>query len=219
VTGIIKLATATAIVALMTAQAVAGDLDDRRKRPLDLPPKEKMEFVQPQPLVNWTGFYAGGHGGYGIATLTDEDSPLGLSFESPFVGASVGFDFAVGRIVVGPVAEYNIITADEIDATEWAVGLRGGIVVAPATMAYAKVMLTQLSIEPEGGGTETTIDGKRLAGGLETALTGNLFANLETSYTWYDLPNGYDTYYDAGDFRALAGLKFKLNGNLLKFND
>lgn len=157
-------------------------------------------------IVNWSGFYVGAQAGYGIATRTWEDSPFGESFESPILGAIAGYDISRGRFVFGAFGEYNYITADEAeDVSDWAVGLRGGVLLAPRTLLYTSVAYAHLSDDDDD------VNGIRAAIGTEFALSGNLFADLKANYTWYDLDDANDIQ-DAGDLRVLGGMKLKLNG-------
>jgi opacity protein-like surface antigen len=188
---------AASFFALAASSANASDLLDGLNEPA------------PQgTAVNWTGFYIGGYGGYGIGTYSGEDKPLGISFESPILSANAGFDIARDRFVFGPFVEYTYITADEAeDVTDWAAGVRAGVVVAPRTLLYGSIAYAQLSDDDE------SVDGLRAGLGTEFAISGNLFVDTKVNYTWYDLEELND-HYDAGDLRALVGLKIKLNGDL-----
>ena len=158
--------------------------------------------------VNWTGFYLGGHVGYGIGTLSSDGSPVGLSFESPIISATAGFDFARDRFVFGPFAEYTYITADEAeDIDDWAVGVRAGIVVAPRTLLYGSAAYARLGDGGDG------VDGLRAGLGTEFAVSDNIFVDTKVNYTWYDLEDA-NSLLDAGDLRALVGLKIKLNSGI-----
>lgn len=186
----------------LAASANASDLLDG----LNDPAPAETQGVH----VNWSGFYVGGYAGYGIGTLSLEDDPLGASFESPFLSAIAGFDIQRDRFVFGPFVEYTYITADEAeDITDWAAGVRAGVVVAPRTLLYGSLAYAQLSDDD----SDESVDGLRAGLGTEFAVSGNVFVDTKVNYTWYDLEEDND-YYDAGDLRAMIGLKVKLNSDL-----
>lgn len=197
-----KIASGVALAALITSPALAADLDRSFK---DSP----SQYYEGGPIVNWSGFYVGGSAGYGIGTITYEDSPFGGSFESPVLSAMAGFDIARGRFVFGPFAEYTYITDDAAEeVTDWAVGLRAGYIVAPRTLLYGSLAYASLGIDDED------VNGLRAGIGTEHAIGGGLFLDLKANYTWYDLED-YSAYADLNDFRVLGGLKLKLNGSIL----
>lgn len=172
--------------------------------------KDGPALLSDSPETKWGGLYVGAHAGYAIATMTAEDSPIGLSFESPVLVGSVGFDLARGNFVIGAFGEYSYITADEADeVSDWSAGLRAGVVVAPRTLVYASIAYAQLGID------DVDVDGIRAGAGVEFAITSNVFADLKADYTWFDLEE-MNSYADAGGLRVLAGIKFKLNSSLLE---
>lgn len=196
-----RIGLAALAAALMSSGAYAADAFDKGST------KDAGIFSAPAS-VNWGGFYVGGQAGYAILTTTDEDSPYGESFESPILSAIAGFDIARGRFVFGPFVEYTYITADEAeDVTDWAAGVRAGVIVAPRTLLYSSIAFAQLSEDEE------EVDGIRAGVGVEFALGSGIFADLKANYTWYDLEENNDRA-DAGDLRVLGGFKLKLNTGL-----
>lgn len=197
-------ASALVLATFLATGASAADVYGRGESTKDAP-----EYHEGR-VVNWSGLYVGAQAGYGIGTITGEDSPIGLSFESPVLSAIAGYDIARGRFLVGAFGEYTYITDDLADdISDWAVGIRAGVVVAPRTLIYGSIAYAQLSAD----GSEDAVDGLRVGLGTEFALTNNLFVDTKVNYTWYDLEDA-NSYADAGDLRALVGLKLKLNSGL-----
>jgi outer membrane immunogenic protein len=107
-----KLLISTAILALGAGEALAADL-------YTPPPVEAV--VYEEPAFNWTGFYAGVHGGlaggdfdYGLSADDSIFGPfdIGASLDSSgfFAGGQVGFNWQAGQWVFG--AEADIAWAD-----------------------------------------------------------------------------------------------------------
>jgi len=164
-------------------------------------------------------------------------------------GGRVGFDMARGRLLFGVFAEYNI-TNMETDVNiagigsfglekqdEWTIGGRIGYIVAPRTLAYVLAGYTQTEYDVTGldnaavaplftslkGGA--TFDGITVGGGVEFALTGNVFLGMEYTHTFYDeetILDGYNANFNQGlkvvddldEDKIMATLKIKLNGSL-----
>ena len=155
--------------------------------------------------IDWSGGYISGYGGYAIGTGSLEDSPWGISFESSILSAQVGYDIVRGRFLFGPFAEYTYITDDAAeDVDDWALGARAGVIVTPSTLFYGSLAWAQL------GDDDESLNGLRAGLGTEFAISDSLFIDTKVNYTWYDLEEDNDTF-DAGDLRALVGLKIKLN--------
>lgn len=195
--------------------------------------------------------------GGGYTTQTDTLGSLnGINSHGGIGGGRIGYDHARGRLLFGVFAEYNftnmeteltIAGGDSPDVKfglekddEWSVGGRIGYIAAPRTLVYALAAYSQTKYNvtgfdgievPEGGyfNKGATFDGVTVGGGVEIALTGNVFLGLEYAHTFY----GEETLLDAGytyedgareggrvvddldEDKVLATLKFKLNGGLL----
>lgn len=176
----------------------------------------------------------------------------GINSHGAIGGGRVGYDFSRGRFLAGIFAEYNF-SAMETEVTipgdpgikvglekdnEWSVGGRLGYLLAPRTLVYVLAAYTQTDYNVtgfEGVALEegqflkrsATFDGVSVGGGLEVALTGNVFLGLEYTHTFY----GKETIFDAGyawdggrhgtrvddeldEDKVMATLKLKLNDNL-----
>lgn len=156
----------------------------------------------------------------------------------------IGFDVQRGRFVFGVFGAYgfNDMEADGKGALsglgdfslekgqEWSAGARAGILVNPRTLAYIMAAYTQtdydLTIHGEGGSShETTFDGVTVGGGVEFAVTNNVFLGIEGSHTFYGKETIFDEY-DAernegtrlddklGETKVMGTLKIKLNSGL-----
>lgn len=168
----------------------------------------------------------------------------------------VGFDFARGRFLVGVFGAYGFsnmesnvnetlglsgngknLAIDRIEkGDEWSVGARAGILVNPRTLLYVLAAYTQTDYEFSGAdlagaapvkfAKETTFDGVTVGGGIEFAVTQNIFLGIEGTHTFY----GEETVLDTGgtevggfgqrlvddldETKVMGTLKIKLNGGL-----
>ena len=92
-----------AVLSLVTAfSAFAADLPARM-------PVKAPSLYSPSPLVNWAGFYAGLHAGYGWGHSNWFSSGSGLSADmSPkgaVVGGQLGYNYQIQKFVVGAEAD------------------------------------------------------------------------------------------------------------------
>jgi outer membrane immunogenic protein len=76
---------ATTALVLIGSSAFAADM---AVRPFAPPPA-------PLPAFSWTGWYLGGHGGYGWTTSD------GLNANGGFVGGQLGYNYQIGNFVLG----------------------------------------------------------------------------------------------------------------------
>lgn len=168
----------------------------------------------------------------------------------------IGFDIQRGRFVFGVFGSYgfndmeasasNILGISNTDRSleltgiekrdEWSVGARAGILANPRTLAYILAAYTQTDYEFSGNvadadGTrgfsrEATFDGVTVGGGVEFALTGNIFLGIEGTHTFYGKETVLDTggtevggfgqkiEDELGETKVLGTLKIKLNAGL-----
>jgi outer membrane immunogenic protein len=218
------LAAGVALSALMATGAVAADVYTGDKSL-----KDDANYANVQ-VVNWTGFYIGGQVGYGHAVHdlgvvehwvedkagdSEEVARInGFGGAGALGGGRLGFDYAMGRFLVGVFCEYNwsgIKTDFELSNApfssgygdgsyslekdnEWSVGARAGVLVAPRTLAYVLAAYTQsdyslngLTADDRDSGwkSDITMDGVTIGAGVEYALAGNVFVGLEGLYTMY----------------------------------
>jgi opacity protein-like surface antigen len=130
-------------------------------------------------------------------------------------GGRVGYDHAIGRFVLGVFGEYNFSNIEStLDITigssganfslekenEWSVGGRAGIIVAPRTLAYVLAAYTESDYSLSGTGIvastgfnpDHTLSGLTVGGGVEYAVSSNIFLGIEGLYTAYDEENWLD---------------------------
>jgi outer membrane immunogenic protein len=94
-----RLATfATSLLAASSlAPAFAADLPNRYATP--------APYYEPAPVFTWTGFYAGLNGQFAIGSFTQGGGGLFGSPTGGFGGATVGYNYQSGRLVVGAEAD------------------------------------------------------------------------------------------------------------------
>lgn len=164
-------------------------------------------------------------------------------------GGQIGFDMARGRFLFGVFGSYDLSSAEttvslagtEIKAIEkgdeFSLGARLGYLVAPRTMAYVLAAYTQSEFSftgagdtagiPNGKTKDVTFDGLTVGGGVEFALTGNVFLGLEGTHTFYGEEtiadfhdneersrSGIRATDEIGETRIMGTLKVKLNSGL-----
>jgi outer membrane immunogenic protein len=106
---------------------------------------------------------------------------------------------------------------------EWSIGARAGLLVNDRTLAYILAAYTQT--EYSFGDTDITFDGVTVGGGVEFALTQNVFLGVEGTHTFYgeellgDTNDGNDAsglraYDEIGETKVMGTLKIKLNSGL-----
>jgi opacity protein-like surface antigen len=154
----------------------------------------------------------------------------------------IGFDLQRGRFVGGIFASYGFndmstdvsfggttITAIE-KGDEWSIGARAGVLVAPRTLAYILAAYTEsefsfAGIGTNGGNKDVTFSGVTVGGGVEFALTSNVFLGVEGTHTFYgeeilidrydaDENEGFRVKDEIGETKVMGTLKLKLNSGL-----
>lgn len=170
-------------------------------------------------------------------------------------GFQAGYDQQVGsRFIIGVFGTYDfsgmettmtegVIGIENPDVSlgltsiekgdEWSVGARAGLLVNPKTLVYILAAYTQTEYDFNGLDSNgdafskaTTFDGVSVGGGIEFALTQNVFLGLEYVHTFY----GEETVLDTGpsevggfgqkviddldEDKVMATLKVKLNSGL-----
>jgi outer membrane immunogenic protein len=197
---------------LLAGTASAADLA-RRYAPV----------AAPTYAFNWTGFYLGGHLGYGWGgndwTDTNWNSIKASNDFDGFVGGGqLGFNYQMGSLVLGLQGEISganlegksinpgAFYSDYKNTADWIASVTGRIgYAADRALFYVKggAAWTDLNSETYLGAASfkksSTRDGWTIGGGIEYA-----FAPNWTTFVEYD-------YYDFGDKNTLL-----TNGNLLK---
>jgi outer membrane immunogenic protein len=163
----------------------------------------------------------------------DRQSTDGLMY-----GVGLGYDLAIGGVVVGAEAELADSTArtgrrsytqdfgyGRVNAgRDIYVGARAGIEVAPSTLVYVKGGYTNARLNVLAGNsnlstdTDFNLDGWRVGAGAEHALSPNSFVKLEYRYSNYNrgdirYPDGastarFDVDTDRHQIAASYGFRF-----------
>jgi outer membrane immunogenic protein len=152
--------------------------------------------------INWTGFYLGGHVGYGWGGNDWTDSALpgwGVSndFDGFIGGGQLGFDYQIGNIVVGLQGELSgaSLEGKSIDVygdafkneASWIASVTGRVgFTVDRALFYVKggAAWTDLDSKWDWAGASKTRDGWTIGGGLEYAFAPNWSAFVE--YNYYD---------------------------------
>lgn len=179
----------------------------------------------------------------------------GLSSSGLVGDGRIGFDLQRGRFLFGVFGSYGFsnmetetsnvnfatlgsLAFDSIEKDhEWSVGARAGVLVNPRTLAYILAAYTQADYTfggtdssgatPVGFTHDVTFSGVTVGGGVEFALTQNVFLGVEGTHTFFgketiaDLKTGVDgadagqRFIDEiGETKVMGTLKVKLNGGL-----
>jgi len=149
----------------------------------------------------------------------DNADDLDQSIEDVTYGVGVGYDFAMGGMVLGLEGEFMESEAKtEFDTTGFTdygvgnieagrdlyVGARAGVLVTPSTLVYAKggytnarfnLLATDNTTDTE---TDLDLDGWRVGGGIEQAFGKNLYVKGEYRYSNYkegevEAPSGLES--------------------------
>jgi outer membrane immunogenic protein len=161
----------------------------------------------PEPVpqrANWTGFFIGLQGGYGMANTTADISGAGkfrgLGSDGVFGGLIAGYDYQVApRIVLGAEADVSASNIDseisgvgaDVKASndwDWSVRGRAGYLITPGTMLFAAVGYDAAHVKLSGipnFSWSSTLDGVQFGGGIETALTDHISLRAEYLHTLY----------------------------------
>lgn len=149
-----------------------------------------------------------------VAAHSVTDKYVSEGSESGMEGGIVaGYDqLLFNRVVIGVFGEYNWSAIDGKDY-DWAAGGRLGFLIAPRVMGYGLLGYAQADYG------DVTFNGLRFGGGVEVAVTENVFANLQYTHTDYDTETLVNTPAlkidaDLDEDRVMAGLKIKLNSGL-----
>lgn len=142
---------------------------------------------------DWTGFYAGVHGGF--TSKTDVPMPFG-SASDWLAGVHLGTDVQVGSLVLGGVveADYSPDLAHDIGGgaslrQQWSGAAKGRVGVAvDRLLAYGTAGVAVARLEGQNGATAASdwSTGYVFGGGVEYAVLDNVSLNLEYNQTRFD---------------------------------
>jgi opacity protein-like surface antigen len=178
--------------------------------------------VTEQECAQLTGNFASGagpigtNGGYSYSSLyvpegTQTTTTHQFNDSGVEGGVVLGYDQVLfNRFLVGVFGEYNWSAIDGKDS-DWAAGGRVGFIIAPRVMAYGLLGYAQADYG------DVTFEGIRYGGGIEAALTENVFIGAQYTHTDYDTETLINTPSlkvdaDLDEDRVMATLKVKLNG-------
>jgi len=152
----------------------------------------------------------------------------------------LGYDQQMGRFLLGAFGSYGFSNMDADGAIadigsfklergdDWSVGARAGVLVNNSTLLYALAAYTQTEYDlsvTDGANTlskTTTFDGITVGGGIEFAVSNNVFFGIEGTHTFYGEETIFDDYKadanvgtsvddDLSETKVLGTLKIKLN--------
>lgn len=144
--------------------------------------------------THWGGLYVGAAAGYGIGTMTLNETDFSLKGAQGSV--ALGYDIQLNPgFVLGVFTDFAF---GELDTTlsetkfaidnQWAIGARLGLVRSCCTMWYAMAGYTQANFEISDVGLsiEETMKGYFVGLGVEQALSKNVSLRLEYRYSDYE---------------------------------
>lgn len=158
----LRIISSVSALALLAGAAAAADLPP----PVTVAPPP---MISPTPIAfNWTGFYVGGHGGYGFGS--------GAFTDGFVIGGQVGVNWQMNGFVLGAEGDGSFVDWSGTDAVG-TFRLRGGFAF-DRFMAYVT-----------GGGALQDFNdvGWVVGGGVEYAITNSWTAGVE--YLHYDFGN------------------------------
>lgn len=136
------------------------------------------------PAASSTSCYAQALGGGSIVAAGTDVLPASISAQSWSVGAGLGCDVRMDRVVIGALGRIEMpvdTTGSLIDLDKsWMVALRAGYMLQTGVMPY--VLAGYESNEFRLGAANLTKDGLVVGGGLEIPLSAHL--RLITEYTY-----------------------------------
>jgi len=203
----IKITCIASSAAIISATAaMAADLPTHKA-----PPAYTAPYTA--PAYNWTGFYLGVNGGYGIGTSSAFGDPNG-----GLIGGTIGYNYQIGQFVIGAEGDWDFsdlnhssanalanfrIRQDDIVTARARAGWALDRTLLFVTGGYAGVHEHGSYFDPVGGfgGSESHWrDGGVIGLGAEYALTNNITAKAEYLY----LPLGSKAYFGGAPYAAAS---------------
>jgi outer membrane immunogenic protein len=182
-----KLLLAAAAVLVAATPTFAGDLPARRTSPYYAPAQVAG------PLFNWTGFYIGGHAGWGWG------SAFGLEPSGYLLGLQAGYNFQLaGAFLAGIETDISFTGIDDkgggatfgVDYLGTVRGRLGYVVDRVLFYGTGGLAYGRGDLEVANLSNKQTHYGWTLGGGVEAMIAPNVTARLE--YLYADL--GKETY-------------------------
>lgn len=181
----------------MCSAAVAADL----RRPVYKAPP----LLAPAPVYSWTGFYVGGHAGYGWSNFSGDDPAGGEPAKAKgwLGGVTVGYNYQINAFVIGIEGDYSWANVNYSEPDIFGVGAGEAklkndfFATAAVRLGYA---IDRLLIYGKGGAAWTrdkwdvtdglggyangtfNRTGWMIGGGLEYAFWDNWSAKVEYNY-------------------------------------
>lgn len=178
---------------------------------------EPPAYNEPAASTDWTGAYAGVHGGVTSPKINPFDGGKGLN-----LGVHGGYNADVGGAVVGGELDYSYLGDADVHVSNGRLNERHRI----AAKVKAGVPLDQTLIYGTGGlamtnfrdnGATSGPDGWKpgllLGAGIEHKLTGNISARVEYDYVMTSdvrsFTGGVESKRDVHDHSITAGIDYK----------
>jgi outer membrane immunogenic protein len=115
------------------------------------------------------------------ATIGVADDDFGGT-EAFTYGVNAGYDWDLGKAVVGGTIEYQDSSEDGF-GRDLSITARAGAKVSENVLLYALAGYSNLEIED----TDVELDGLRAGAGVEVAFNDNVYGQVEYRYTNYEL--------------------------------
>ncbi|MBB5753642.1 outer membrane protein [Prosthecomicrobium pneumaticum] len=205
-----KLLLAGAASLALTGAAAAADLT------YEAPPAVAPAPVISSSVFNWSGFYAGVHGGWGWTTA-DVDSFGDVDGDGFLVGVQGGYNWQMDQFVFGLETDFSYADISGSEAgfdgdLNWLGTTTGRIGYAmDNVLVYAKGGVAYGEGEADSGVADESNwhVGWTAGAGLEYGFTQNVTGRLEYSYVDLGSENYLGTDVDFTTHIVKAGLNFK----------
>ena len=197
---------AAAAVALLTMPAVAADKGA---------PAAAIPNIIPEPLAT-PSCYVGALAGASVDAVKVKGTdalPASVSATGWTLGATVGCDLRIQRVVVGALARIEIPVETDGDLIKseraWTVGARAGYLLTPSLLMYGLVgytgtdfKLADVSLDPNG---------LTVGGGIEVAISKHLALTAEYTQTGLGRLSDGLTTLEPTNHMARLGLSYRFN--------
>lgn len=189
--------------------------------------------MSPDPVFSWTGFYIGGHAGYGWSKFTGNGT-FGVDTVNAkgfLAGAQLGYNYQIGQFVIGVEGDYSWANVKyETPLFAGTLTLKNDYFITAAArlgysfdrfLVYGKVGGAWTRDKWDGtDGTGGTVTGKfnrtgwMVGAGAEYAIWNNWSAKLEYNYLMF--PSITPTLTTTGTLTVVGTANVKLNTHIVK---